>query len=41
MMETAETCAQIYLNSIILGGAKELCQKDVEEIYELRKKMGK
>ena len=36
LMETAETFAQIYINSIILGGAKELSQKDIEEIYKLR-----
>lgn len=36
LMETAETFAQIYLNSLLLGGAKELGKKDIEEIYELR-----
>ena len=36
LMETAETCAQIYLNSLILGGIKELSKKDVEELYALR-----
>ncbi len=36
LMETAETFAQIYLNSLLLGGAKELSQKDIEEIHELR-----
>lgn len=36
LMETAETFAQIYINSIILGGAKELSQKDIEEIYKLK-----
>ncbi len=36
LMETAETCAQIYLNSLILGGMKELSKKEVEEIFELR-----
>lgn len=40
-METAETYAQIYLNSIILGGSHDLSQKDIDEIYELRKLMGK
>lgn len=39
LMETAETCAQIYLNSMLLGGAKELSKKDVEEIYALRNSM--
>lgn len=41
LMETAETFAQIYLNSMLLGGAKELCQKDIEEIYALKNSMGK
>ena len=36
LMEPAETCAQIYLNSLILGGMKELSKKEVEEIFELR-----
>lgn len=36
LMETAETCAHIYLNSLILGGMKELSKKEVEEIFELR-----
>ena len=40
-METAETYAQIYLNSFILGGSHDLSQKHIEEIYELRKLMGK
>lgn len=40
LMETAETFAQIYLNSMLLGGAKELCKKDIEEIYQLRNSMG-
>ncbi len=40
-METAETYAQIYLNSMLLGGAKDLSNKDIEQIYELRKMMGK
>lgn len=40
-METAEAYAQIYLNSMLLGGAKDLSKKDIEEIYELRKAMGK
>ena len=40
-METAEACAQIYLNSILLGGAKDLTQNDIEEIYQLREKMKK
>ena len=37
LIETAETYAQIYLNSMVLGGAKELSKKDTEEIYALRK----
>lgn len=41
LMETAETFAQIYLNSMLLGGAKELCKKDIEEIHELRKATAK
>lgn len=41
LMETAETFAQIYLNSMLLGGAKELCKADIEEIYELRRAMFK
>lgn len=41
LMETAETFAQIYLNSMLLGGAKELCKKDIEDIYELKKAMEK
>ncbi len=40
-METAEAYAQIYLNSFILGGSHDLSQKHIEEIYELRKLMGK
>lgn len=40
-METAEAYAQIYLNSILLGGAKDLTQNDIEEIYQLREKMKK
>lgn len=40
-METAEAYAQIYLNSIILGGGVDLSQKDIDDIYELRKMMGK
>lgn len=40
-METAETYAQIYLNSLILGGAKDLSNEDIADIYELRKLMGK
>lgn len=39
LMETAETFAQIYLNSKLLGGAKELSKKDIEEIYALRNSM--
>lgn len=39
LMETAETFAQIYLNSLLLGGAKELCKQDIEEIYKLRNSM--
>ena len=41
LMETAETFAQIYLNSILLGGAKELTSKDIEEIYQLKASMNK
>lgn len=41
LMETAETFAQIYLNSMLLGGAKELCQNDIDEIYALKNSMGK
>ncbi len=40
-METAETYAQIYLNSMILGGAHDLSPEHIEEIYELRKVFGK
>lgn len=36
LMETAETYAQICLNSMLLGGAKELNKKETEEIYALR-----
>ena len=36
LMETAETYAQIYLNSMLLGGAKELSKKEIEELYALR-----
>ena len=36
LMETAETYAQIYLNSMLLGGAKELNKKEIEEIHALR-----
>ena len=41
LMETAETYAQIYINSLILGGAKNLSAKDIEEIHQLRISMGK
>lgn len=41
LMETAETFAQIYINSLILGGAKELSKQDIAEIYELRNAMAK
>lgn len=41
LMETAETFAQIYLNSMLLGGAKELCKEDIDEIHELKKSMAK
>jgi len=41
LMETAETFAQIYINSLIIGNAQELTKKDIEEIYELRKAMKK
>ena len=41
MMETAEAYAQIYLNSIVLGGGKDLSPEDIEEIKQLRIKMGK
>lgn len=37
LMETAETYAQIYINSIVLGGAKELSPKDIDEIYAMKK----
>jgi L-fuculose-phosphate aldolase len=40
-METAEAYAQIYLNSISLGGPVDLSEKDIDDIYGLRKKMGK
>lgn len=40
-METAEAYAQIYLNSLVLGGAKDLCKEDIEDIYGLRKAMGR
>ena len=40
-METVETYAQIYLNSMILGGAKELSQENIDDIYKLRKLMGR
>ena len=36
LTETAETYAQIYLNSLLLGGPKELSKKEIEEIYTLR-----
>ena len=36
LMETAETYAQIYLNSLLLGGAKELSGQEIEEVYALR-----
>ena len=36
LTEIAETYAQIYLNSLLLGGPKELSQKEIEEIYTLR-----
>ena len=41
LMETAETFAQIYINSLIIGGAKELSKHDIQEIYELRESMKK
>lgn len=41
LTETAETFAQIYINSMILGGAKELSEKQIKEIYELRTSSGK
>lgn len=40
LTETAEVYAQIYLNSFLLGGAKDLSHEDIEEIYELRLKQG-
>lgn len=40
-METAETYAQIYLNSVILGGSVDLSKEHIEEIQGLRKLMGK
>lgn len=39
LMETAETFAQIYLNSMLLGGAKELSKPEIDEIYKLRQAM--
>ena len=41
LMEIAETFAQIYLNSMLLGGAKELSLAEVEDIYKLRQSMVK
>lgn len=41
LMETAETYAQIYINSVILGGAKELSPKDIDEIYAMKKAVAK
>lgn len=41
LMETAETYAQIYINSLVLGGAKDLSEQDIEEIKQLRISMGK
>lgn len=40
-METAETYAKIYLNSLLLGEPVDLSQEHINEIYELRKIMGK
>ena len=40
-METAETYAKIYLNSMLLGEPVDLSQEHINEIYELRKIMGK
>lgn len=39
LMETAETYAQIYINSMIIGKPKELSKHDIEEILELRNLM--
>lgn len=39
-METAETYAQIYLNSMILGQPHDLSEEHIAQIYELRKTMG-
>ena len=41
LMETAETYAQIYINTLVLGGAKELTEQDIEENHKLRASMGK
>jgi len=40
-MQTAETYAQIYLNSMILGQSFDLSPEHIEEIHELRKVFGK
>ena len=41
MMETAETYAQIYLMSKLLGESVDLSKEHIEEIYGLRKAMGR
>lgn len=41
LMETAETFAQIYLNSMLLGGAKDLTSADIQELYELKNQQTK
>ncbi len=40
-METAEAYAQIYLCSLLTGSPVNLSKEHIEEIYELRKIMGK
>lgn len=37
LTETAETTAQIYIDAQILGGAHELSENDVKDVFELRK----
>lgn len=37
LTETAETTAQIYIDAKILGGVVELSEKDVKDVFELRK----
>lgn len=40
-METVEYTADVILNATILGGAKELTPKQVQEVVDLRVKFGK